>query len=103
HDSPPPATSTLSLHDALPISFLNGRIGLMGTCSGGRHAYLTACSGADVQAVVDCWGGRVVMAPEDLNDKYPVAPIDLTRNLPCPDRKSTRLNSSHVKISYAVF
>src|SRR5690349_22550631 len=23
--------------------------------------------------------------------------------LPCPDRKSTRLNSSHVEISYAVF
>src|SRR5690606_41792607 len=26
-----------------------------------------------------------------------------TRRRPAPDRKSTRLNSSHVKISYAVF
>jgi carboxymethylenebutenolidase len=62
----------------------SGKVGLMGTCSGGRHAYLTACHGAEVDAVVDCWGGRVVMAPEDLNDTYPVAPIDLTAELPCP-------------------
>jgi carboxymethylenebutenolidase len=63
---------------------LNGRVGLMGTCSGGRHAYLAACRSTDVDAVVDCWGGRVVMAPDDLNDRYPVAPIDLTADLPCP-------------------
>lgn len=67
---------------ALPI--LNGRVGLMGTCSGGRHAYLAACHGKNVDAVIDCWGGRVVMAPDELNDKYPVAPIDLTSDLPCP-------------------
>lgn len=67
---------------SLPI--LNGKVGLMGTCSGGRHAYLAACHGGDVDAVVDCWGGRVVMAADDLNDKYPVAPIDLTERLPCP-------------------
>ncbi|HEY8472616.1 MAG TPA: dienelactone hydrolase family protein [Natronosporangium sp.] len=63
---------------------LNGKVGLFGTCSGGRHAYLTACRTSNVDAVVDCWGGRVVMAPEDLNDKYPVAPIDLTADLTCP-------------------
>src|SRR5690554_7231019 len=28
---------------------------------------------------------------------------DEARHLPPPDRKSTRLNSSHVRISYAVF
>ncbi len=67
---------------ALPI--LNGKVGLMGTCSGGRHAYLAACRGENVDAVVDCWGGRVVMDPEQLNDRYPVAPIDLTADLPCP-------------------
>lgn len=66
---------------SLPVS--NGKVGLFGTCSGGRHAYLTACHG-QVDAVVDCWGGRVVMAPEDLNEKYPVAPIDLTKDLSCP-------------------
>lgn len=62
----------------------NGKVGLFGTCSGGRHAYLTACRDSSVDAVVDCWGGRVVMAPEDLTDKYPVAPIDLTEHLQAP-------------------
>src|SRR5207249_8457666 len=33
-----------------------------------------------------------------------LGPADLTgRNAPAEDRKSTRLNSSHVSISYAVF
>lgn len=67
---------------ALP--YTTGKVGLMGTCSGGRHAYLTACRGGNVDAVVDCWGGRVVMEPEERSDVYPVAPIDLTEDLPCP-------------------
>ncbi len=66
---------------ALPIS--SGRVGLFGTCSGGRHAYLTACQ-SNVDALVDCWGGRIVMAPEDLGEAYPAAPIDFTRDLSCP-------------------
>jgi carboxymethylenebutenolidase len=66
---------------AMPIS--NSKVGVMGTCSGGRHAYLAAC-GIDVDACVDCWGGRVVMASDDLNDRYPVAPIDLTADLSAP-------------------
>src|SRR6266511_552077 len=40
---------------------------------------------------------RVPLSPLD-------APEDLPKQMPCqwlPDRKSTRLNSSHVKISYA--
>ena len=67
---------------ALPIS--NGKVGMMGTCSGGRHAYLTACRTPSVDAVVDCWGGRVVAGPDDLNERTPVAPIDLTPDLSCP-------------------
>lgn len=67
---------------ALPIS--NGKVGIFGTCSGGRHAYLTACRVKGFDAVVDCWGGRIVMPPEALNAKTPVAPLDLTRDLPCP-------------------
>jgi carboxymethylenebutenolidase len=72
------------------VSFLRaqvistGKVAVMGSCSGGRHAYLTACHGMNVDAVVDCWGGRVVMQPNDLSDKYPVAPISLTNSLPCP-------------------
>jgi carboxymethylenebutenolidase len=64
--------------------YLNGKVGIFGTCSGGRHAYLAACRTNTFDAVVDCWGGRVVMAEADLNANYPVAPIDYTEDLSCP-------------------
>lgn len=64
--------------------YLNGKVGVFGTCSGGRHAYLAACRVLGFDAAVDCWGGRVVMAPEDLNPKAPVAPLDYTKDLQCP-------------------
>ncbi len=67
---------------ALPYS--NGKVGIFGTCSGGRHAYLTACRAPGFDAVIDCWGGGIVMAQEHLNQKFPVAPIDYTKDLPCP-------------------
>src|SRR5690349_7539151 len=63
---------------------VNGRVGLFGTCSGGRHVYLAACRAPGFDAVIDCWGGGVVMAPENLNPKMPVAPIDYTKDLSCP-------------------
>ena len=62
----------------------NGKLGIIGTCSGGRHSYLTAASTGEFNAIVNCWGGRVVMAQEDLNPRQPVAPIDLTKDLNCP-------------------
>lgn len=67
---------------ALP--YLNGKVGVFGTCSGGRHAYLAACRAPGFGAVVDCWGGRVVMAQNELTPKQPVAPIDYTKDLACP-------------------
>ena len=36
---------------------LNGRVGVLGFCSGGRQAWLTACT-LEVDAAVDCYGGR---------------------------------------------
>jgi carboxymethylenebutenolidase len=63
----------------------NGKVGIIGTCSGGRNAYLTAGrtpGGFDV--VGDLWGGRVVAGPEDLNEKAPVAPLDYTKDLTAP-------------------
>jgi carboxymethylenebutenolidase len=63
----------------------NGKVGAIGFCSGGRHAYICACRIAELDAVVDCWGGRVVVNdPADITDKRPVAPIDLTPGLRCP-------------------
>src|SRR5690554_7768910 len=66
---------TLSLHDALPISSLN---------SFGTSQPLAASASSTVGAIG--------------------APV-LSGVLSCriSDRKSTRLNSSHVRISYAVF
>jgi carboxymethylenebutenolidase len=64
--------------------YLNGKVGVFGTCSGGRHAYLAACRAPGFDAVVDCWGGRVVMAEQELTPKQPVAPLDYTADLSCP-------------------
>ena len=66
------------------IPNMNGKVGVFGTCSGGRHTYLAACRIKGFSAAVDCWGGRVVMAKEDLSEKSPVAPIDYTKDPDCP-------------------
>lgn len=62
----------------------NGKIGVFGSCSGGRHAVIYACQRKDIDACADLWGGRVVMGKEELNDKTPVAPTDMTKDLSCP-------------------
>jgi len=66
------------------LPYVNGRIGIFGTCSGGRHAYLAACRTTEFDAAIDCWGGRVVMTPDQLNEKTPVSPLALTKDLSCP-------------------
>ena len=68
--------------NSLPYS--NGRVGVIGMCSGGRHAFLAGCRVKGLNAVVECWGGGVVMSPEELSPSRPVAPIDLTSQLSCP-------------------
>lgn len=68
---------------SLPTS--NGKVGILGTCSGGRNAYLTAGrtpGGFDV--VGNLWGGRVVVAKEELTPQAPVAPLDYTKDLTAP-------------------
>jgi carboxymethylenebutenolidase len=67
---------------ALPSS--NGRVGIIGTCSGGRHALLAASRVAGFDAVADLWGGGVVAAQEELSPTRPVAPIDYTADLTAP-------------------
>ena len=69
---------------ARALPYVNGKVGIFGTCSGGRHAYLAACRASAFDAIVDCWGGRVVMAPDQLNEKFPVSPLNYTKDLPCP-------------------
>jgi carboxymethylenebutenolidase len=66
---------------ALPSA--NGRVGVIGYCSGGRQAFIVACT-VDVDAAVDCYGGRVVAAAEDLTLAHPISPIDRAADLRCP-------------------
>ncbi|MGH7404399.1 MAG: dienelactone hydrolase family protein [Candidatus Methylomirabilales bacterium] len=66
------------------LPYVNGHVGVFGTCSGGRHAFLAACRVKGFDAAVDCWGGRVVMTKEEVTAKQPVAPIDYTKDLSCP-------------------
>ena len=66
------------------LPYTNGRIGVFGTCSGGRHAVLAASLLKGIDAAVDCWGGRVVMSEVELNEKQPVAPLDYTKDISCP-------------------
>jgi carboxymethylenebutenolidase len=62
----------------------NGKVGLIGFCSGGRHVYLAAGSLANVDAIVDCWGGNKF--PEGKNDpvKRPIAAIEFTETITAP-------------------
>src|SRR5205807_10325376 len=89
---PPTELSTLSLHDALPI-FERGPAG-----------QVPRVPSQHVRHRVAAEPGRAVRV-EDRDDVLRVLdhhpqPLFL---LPERDRKSTRLNSSHLVISYAVF
>src|SRR5690606_39650628 len=95
HDDPPtPQPGVLSLHDARPISW-QVRAALEATLLDGpvadvpdplvtEHDRIRYMLTARARRAVRDWAGGFVPAP-------------------APDRKSTRLNSSHVKSSYAVF
>jgi carboxymethylenebutenolidase len=50
--------------------YLNGKVGVLSTCSGGRHTFLFACHTKSIDAAVDLWGGRVVMSKEELTPKH---------------------------------
>ena len=62
----------------------NGKVGIIGSCSGGRHALLVASRVRGFAAVVDLWGGGVVMSEDQLSPARPVAPIDYTKDLEAP-------------------
>jgi carboxymethylenebutenolidase len=66
------------------LPYVSGKVGVFGTCSGGRHGFLAACRLKNFDALVECWGGRVVMSKEELTPKQPTAPIEYTKDLSCP-------------------
>src|SRR5207249_12272299 len=88
---PPPQTSTLSLHDALPISARAHRARAVER----HHQRPAHRSGLQLP-------GPVLQVHIPAHRAH-VQPRRLAMALELEDRKSTRLNSSHVSISYAVF
>ena len=73
-----------AMHYLRAQPYSDGKVGVIGTCSGGRHTLLAASRVAGFNAAADLWGGGVVMRQEDLTPKRPVAPIDYTASLSCP-------------------
>jgi dienelactone hydrolase len=66
---------------ALPTS--NGRIGVIGYCSGGRQSVLVACN-IDIDAAVDCYGAFVTGTPPEGFPLQVVNLVDQLPNLRCP-------------------
>lgn len=60
----------------------NGKIGVIGYCSGGRQSFLAACS-LQLDAAVDCYGGAVVHVPQGAPASMKPL-IGLSKNLSCP-------------------
>jgi carboxymethylenebutenolidase len=61
----------------------NGKVGVIGHCSGGRQTFLAACS-LQLDAAVDCYGAFVVGTPPE-GVPLKVKPLlDITDRLSCP-------------------
>lgn len=60
----------------------SGKVGIIGSCSGGRHAFMISCRSKAFDACVELWGGGVVQT--ELTPQRPKAPIDMTADLACP-------------------
>jgi carboxymethylenebutenolidase len=67
---------------ALPTN--NGKVGVIGTCSGGRHALLVASRVPGFSAIADLWGGGVVVPADRATPARPVAPVEYTEDLDVP-------------------
>src|SRR5690606_41827012 len=98
----PPSLHTLSLHDALPIlALMSGEIHFL---FDGPTTAIAARQGgkAKMLAVVDA--NRYAVVPDvPTIAEAGYEGLYIAGGMQFLDRKSTRLNSSHVKISYAVF
>ncbi|MEO9180507.1 MAG: dienelactone hydrolase family protein [Acidimicrobiales bacterium] len=66
---------------SLPNS--NGRVGVIGYCSGGRQSVLAACS-LGLDAAVDCYGAFVVMDPPEASGFKMTSLVPILANLSCP-------------------
>jgi carboxymethylenebutenolidase len=72
-----------SIRHLRALSNSNGKVGVIGYCSGGRQSFLTAIS-LPVDAAVDCYGAFVVGTPPE-GFPLQVSPlIDRAKDLRCP-------------------
>lgn len=64
----------------------NGKVGVIGFCSGGRQTLLLASNSTAVDAAVDCWGGFIRTATPDqpTTSSRPTPVIDMVDNIQCP-------------------
>lgn len=65
------------------LEHANGKIGVIGHCSGGRHAFLAACS-LDLDAAVDCYGAFVVNDPPADSPLKMTSLLSKAPDLSCP-------------------
>src|SRR5207249_10396227 len=99
HHSPPPLY-TLSLHDALPISL----VGIDLDTKPGLYRMTIGTQVRLLRVLEKKFEVRRLRVAEEFVNPPASAMEQIARdNKKTADRKSTRLNSSHVSISYAVF
>lgn len=60
----------------------NGKVGVIGHCSGGRQVYICAAKIPSLNAGVDCYGGRVVQ--DQFTERQPVSPLSMTADISFP-------------------
>jgi carboxymethylenebutenolidase len=61
----------------------NGKVGVIGYCSGGRQSFLAACS-LQLDAAVDCYGACIVNAPPEGMPLKVTPIVGLSKDLSCP-------------------
>ncbi len=65
------------------LTSANGKVGVIGYCSGGRQSFLAACS-LQLDAAVDCYGAFVSSRPPEGTPLKVEPIIALAANLSCP-------------------
>lgn len=66
------------------MRYVNGKVGIIGYCSGGRQVYLAACTLKGLDAAVACYPGGLGAGNVGLTPAMPIDPLDLTKDLSCP-------------------
>ena len=66
------------------LRYVNGKVGIIGYCSGGRQVYLAACTLKGINAAVACYPGGAGAGAAGLTPRQPVDPVDYTKDLSCP-------------------